>query len=302
MGATFAPLQIEGLNLSLTYARNKTEDYIGSIGVNTRAAETAFSSRYQRNSAGTLIGQDTRALNLGDRTTETVSFGLSYSRNFGQAPQFLRDIVSKVQKAQDENPDATTLPGGLPPGITPPPGFKPPPGGSPPDFNQLMQAAKIPGGRWNIGLNYAYTLDDTLILKNSGVKLDLLDGGALDTEMGRRHRLTLDGGINYRGIGGRLAAIWKGESEIATGYGAERLFVDDQATLDLSLFATTDLMPQLNMAVPFLNGAQIRFEINNLTDSERKVTNSAGLIPTAYQSELLEPEGRSYKLSLKKQF
>lgn len=302
LGASFSPLQIDGLNLSLTYARNKTEDYIGSIGVNTRAAETAFSSRYQRNSAGTLIGQDTRALNLGDRETETLSFGLSYSRNFGQAPQFLRDIVSKVQKAQDENPDATTLPGGLPPGITPPPGFKPPPGGTPPDFNQLMQAAKIPGGRWNIGLNYAYTLDDTLILKNSGVKLDLLDGGALDTEMGRRHHLTLDGGLNYRGIGGRLAAVWKGEGEIATGYGAERLFVDDQATLDLSLFASTDLMPQLNMAVPFLNGAQIRFEINNLTDSERKVTNSAGLVPTAYQSGLLEPEGRSYKLSLKKQF
>lgn len=302
LGATFAPLQIEGLNLSLTYARNKTEDYIGSIGVNTRAAETAFSSRYQRNSAGTLIGQDTRALNLGDRETETLSFGLSYSRNFGQAPQFLRDIVAKVQKAQEENPDATTLPGGLPPGITPPPGFKPPPGGTPPDFNQLMQAAKIPGGRWNIGLNYAYTLDDTLILKNSGVKLDLLEGDALDTEMGHRHQLTLDGGLNYRGIGGRLAAVWKGESEIATGYGAERLFVDDQATLDLSLFASTDLMPQLNMAVPFLNGAQVRFEINNLTDSQRKVTNSAGLVPTAYQSALLEPEGRSFKLSLKKQF
>ncbi|AMS28420.1 MAG TPA: hypothetical protein DIU09_08410 [Hyphomonadaceae bacterium] len=302
LGASFAPLQIDGLNLSLTYARNKTEDYIGNLGVNTRAAETAFSSRYQRNSAGTLIGQDTRALNLGDRQTETVSFGLSYSRNFGQAPQFLRDIVTKVQKAQDENPDATTLPGGLPPGITPPPGFKPPPGGTPPDFNQLMQAAKIPGGRWNIGLNYAYTLDDTLILKNSALKLDLLDGGALDTEMGRRHHLTLDGGLNYRGIGGRLAAVWKGEGEIATGYGRERLFVDDQATLDLSLFASTDLMPQLNMAVPFLNGAQIRFEINNLTDNERKVTNSTGLVPTAYQSGLLEPEGRSYKLSLKKQF
>lgn len=302
LGATFAPLQIEGLNLSLTYARNKTEDYIGSIGVNTRAAETAFSSRYQRTSAGTLIGQDTRALNLGNRETETLSFGLSYSRNFGQAPQFLRDIVAKVQKAQEENPDATTLPGGLPPGITPPPGFKPPPGGTPPDFNQLMQAAKIPGGRWNIGLNYAYTLDDTLILKNSGVKLDLLEGDALDTEMGHRHQLTLDGGLNYRGIGGRLAAVWKGESEIATGYGAERLFVEDQATLDLSLFASTDLMPQLNMAVPFLNGAQVRFEINNLTDSARKVTNSAGLVPTAYQSALLEPEGRSFKLSLKKQF
>lgn len=302
LGASFAPLQIDGLNLSLTYARNKTEDYISSIGSNTRAAETAFSSRYQRNSAGTLIGQDTRALNLGDRTTETVSFGLSFSRNFGQAPQFLRDIVAKVQKAQDENPDATTLPNGLPPGITPPPGFKPPPGATSPDFNQLMQAAKIPGGRWNIGLNYAYTLDDTLILRNSGVKLDLLDGGALDTEMGRRHQLTLDGGINYRGIGGRLAAIWKGEGEIATGYGAERLFVDDQATLDLSLFASTDLMPQINMAVPFLNGAQIRFEINNLTESEQKVTNSAGLVPTAYQSGLLEPEGRSFKLSMKKQF
>jgi hypothetical protein len=302
LGASFAPLQIDGLNLSLTYARNKTEDFIGSIGVNTRAAETAFSSRYQRNSAGTLIGQDTRALNLGDRETETLSFGLSYSRNFGQAPQFLRDIVAKVQKAQEENPDAETLPGGLPAGITPPPGFKPPPGATPPDFNQLMQAAKIPGGRWNIGLNYAYTLDDTLILKNSGAKLDLLDRDALDTDMGRRHELTLDGGMNYRGIGGRLAAVWRGEGEIATGYGAERLLIEDQATLNLSLLASTDLMPQINMAVPFLNGAQIRFEVHNLTDSEQKVTNSAGLVPTAYQSRLLEPDGRSYKLSLKKQF
>ncbi|GBF59341.1 hypothetical protein PbB2_03036 [Candidatus Phycosocius bacilliformis] len=302
LGASFAPLQIDGLNLSLTYARNKTEDYIGSIGVNTRAAEAAFPSRYQRNSSGALVGLDTRALNLGDRTTQTLSLGLSYSRNFGQAPQFLRDIVEKVKKAQDDNPDATGLPGGLPPGVTPPPGFKPPPGGTPPDFDQLLQAAKIPGGRWNIGLNYAYTLDDSLILKNSGVKLDLLDGGALDTNMGHRHELTLDGGLNYRGIGGRLAAVWKGDSEIATGYGAERLYVGDQATLDLSLFASTDLMPQLNMALPFLNGAQVRFEINNLTDSTQKVTNSAGSVPTAYQRWLLEPEGRSYKLSLKKQF
>jgi hypothetical protein len=302
LGATFAPLQFEGLNLSATYARNETEDAIGTIGVNTRAGEAAFGSRYTRNSAGTLIGVDIRALNLGTRTTETLSLGLSYTRNFGQAPKFLRDVVERVRKAQDENPDAAPGPGGLPFGLTPPPGFKPPPGGTPPDFNQIMQAAKIPGGRWNVGLNYAYVIDDTLLLNNSRVRLDLLNGGALDTTSGARHQFTFDGGINYRGLGGRLAAKWRGDSEIDTGYGSERLLVDDQLTLDLTLFASTDLMPQLNMMIPFLRGAQVRFEVTNLTDSDQKVTTRAGLVPTAYQSQLIDPSGRAFKLSFKKQF
>jgi hypothetical protein len=302
LGATFAPLQLEGLNLSATYSLNETDDYIGTIGVNTRAVESAFSSRYTRNNSGALTGVDNRPLNLGTRTTETLSLGLSFTRNFGQAPQFLRDIVELVRKAQDENPNAPPGPGGLPAGLTPPPGFKPPPGGSPPDFNQIMQAAKIPGGRWNIGLNYAYIMDDTLVLNNSGARLNLLNGGAFNTDTGARRKITFDGGINYRGIGGRLAANWRSDSEIATGYGNERLFVDDQLTLDLSLFASTDLMPQLNMMVPFLRGAQIRFDVDNLTDSEQKVTTSAGAIPTPYQSRLIDPTGRAFKLSLKKQF
>jgi TonB dependent receptor len=302
IGATFAPLQVEGLNLSATYARNETENFIGSIGVNTRATEAAFPSLYTRNGSEALIGVDSRPLNLGDRTTQTLSLGLSFTRNFGQAPKFLRDVVERVRKAQDENPDAPLGPGGLPPGLTPPPGFKPPPGGTPPDFNQIMQAAKIPGGRWNIGLNYAYTLDDTLRLSRTGETLDLLEGGAFDTSLGARHEVTFDGGINYRGLGGRLAAKWRGDSEIATGYGADRLFVDDQITLDLALFASTDLMPQLNMAVPILPGAQIRFEVTNLTDSVQDVTNSAGLTPTAFQSQLIDPAGRAFKLSIKKQF
>jgi iron complex outermembrane recepter protein len=302
VGATFAPLQVEGLNLSATYSLNETDDSIGTIGVNTRAAETAFASRYTRNSAGTLTGVDNRPLNLGTRTTETLSVGLSFTRNFGQAPQFLRDIVDRVRKAQDENPDAPAGPGGLPPGLTPPPGMKPPPGGAPPDFNQILQAAKIPGGRWNVGLNYAYTMDDTLVLKNSGESLNLLNGGSFNTDIGARHKITFDGGINYRGMGGRLAANWRSESEIATGYGSERLFVDDQVTLDLTMFASTDLLPQLNMMVPFLRGAQIRFEVTNLTDSAQEVTNSSGLTPTAYQSQLIDPTGRAFKLSLKKQF
>jgi outer membrane receptor protein involved in Fe transport len=56
------------------------------------------------------------------------------------------------------------------------------------------------------------------------------------------------------------------------------------------------------MMVPFLRGAQIRFDVDNLTDSEQKVTTSAGAIPTPYQSRLIDPTGRAFKLSLKKQF
>jgi hypothetical protein len=302
LGVTFAPTQIEGLNFSATYALNETDGSIGTIGVNTRAAETAFANRYARNNSGTLIGVDNRPMNLGARTTETLSLSLSFTRNFGQAPQFLRDIVERVRKAQDENPNAPPGPNGLPAGLTPPPGMKLPPGGSPPDFNQIMQAAKIPGGRWNVGLNYAYVMDDTLVLNTTGARLNLLNGGAFETDTGVRHKVTFDGGINYRGIGGRLAANWRSESEISTGYNNERLLVDDQFTLDLSLFGSTDLMPQLNMAVPFLTGANLRFEVTNLTDSVQTVTTSGDPRPTAYQRQLVDPTGRAFRLSLKKQF
>jgi hypothetical protein len=301
LGVRYAPSKIDGLNLSATYARNETEDFVGTIGVNTNAAETAFGDRYTRNRLGALVGVDNRALNLGDRTTETVSMGLSFTRNFGQAPKFLRDVVERVRKAQEENPDAAPGPGGLPAGMTPPLGFRPP-SGARPDFREIAQMGKIPGGRWNIGINYAYTLDDSLILKNSDIVLDLLDGGALDTESGARHQIILNGGVNYRGFGGRLAGKWRSDSEIDTGYLGERLFVEDQLTLDLTLYASTELMPQLNMMMPFLRRSQIRFEVTNLTDSTQEVTTSSGTTPIAFQSQLIDPTGRAFRLSFKKQF
>jgi hypothetical protein len=301
LGVRYAPSKIEGLNLSATYARNETQDFVGTIGINTRAAETAFGDRYTRNQLGTLVGVDNRPLNLGDKTTETLSLGLSFTRNFGQAPKFLRDMVERVRKAQEENPDASPDPGGLPAGMTPPPGFKSP-SGSRPDFREIAQMGKIPGGRWNVGINYAYTLDDSLILKNSNVALDLLDGSALDTDSGARHQIILNGGVNYRGFGGRLAGKWRSDSDIDTGYGSERLLVQDQLTMDLTIYASTELMPQLNVMIPFLRRSQIRFEVTNLTDSTQEVSTSMGLTPTAFQSQLINPTGRAFRLSFKKQY
>ena len=49
-------------------------------------------------------------------------------------------------------------------------------------------------------------------------------------------------------------------------------------------------------------GTSARFEIRNLLDSKPRVRDAAGAIPFGYQSDLLDPQGRTVTFSIRKLF
>ena len=51
-----------------------------------------------------------------------------------------------------------------------------------------------------------------------------------------------------------------------------------------------------------MRGASLRFEVGNIFDTRPKVHNGAGAIPIGYDSSMIEPLGRTFMLSFRKQF
>ena len=72
--------------------------------------------------------------------------------------------------------------------------------------------------------------------------------------------------------------------------------VNARAFVDLSQQAS------LTRAVPFLRGSRIRLAVDNIFNDIRDVRNAGGLVPLRYQPGYVDPAGRTFELSFRKQF
>ncbi len=76
----------------------------------------------------------------------------------------------------------------------------------------------------------------------------------------------------------------------------------DVATVNLRLWDDVSQQRTLVQRYPFLRGARITLNLNNLFDQSIKVKDSAGAAPLIYQSAYLNPAGRTVSLGLRKLF
>ena len=51
---------------------------------------------------------------------------------------------------------------------------------------------------------------------------------------------------------------------------------------------------------PFLKGSRLGFGVTNLFDSRTEVTSSDGATPINYQADYLDPQGRVFRVNLRK--
>lgn len=79
----YSPAKFEGLDLTLSYAVNTSEDTIASFPVLTPALEAAYPRRFERNSAGVLTGIDQRPINYDSADSTIFRYGFSFSKGFG---------------------------------------------------------------------------------------------------------------------------------------------------------------------------------------------------------------------------
>lgn len=80
---SYSPSKIEGLDLTLSYAVNTSEDTIASFPLLTPALEAAYPSRFERDSAGVLTGIDQRPINYDSAESTILRYGFSFSKGFG---------------------------------------------------------------------------------------------------------------------------------------------------------------------------------------------------------------------------
>lgn len=298
LGATWRPRSESGrsdLSLTAEWTRTVIDDPISSLPAATPEIETAFPERFMRDAAGRLIQVDVRPLNFQSSETEQVRYGFNWSRRIGPEPQ-------RGAGGRFGSPGARGGP--APGGGLPGQGQGRGQGGG--GFGRGGGFGGPPGaGRATLALYHTIRLKDEILIRDGVPALDLLNGSAADGGGGRsEHQLQLQAGLFRNGLGARVDANWRSGTFVNgdAAFGSDRLDFSDLTTVNLRLFADLGQRREWVQRRPWLRGARVGLEVDNLFDDRVEVRDAGGLIPRSYEADRLDPEGRVVRLSVRKVF
>ena len=283
---------LERSNIIAEYFRNNSRNTTNGFPLLTPAIEAAFPGRVVRDASGQLISIDRRPVTFSEETGERLRYGFNLSGSFGTADP----------NADRNNPMATLRGAG---GGGPPSGAGRGGGGGGSGGGRFGGPGGGDGrGRWNLAIYHTIRFDQTVRIGANGPILDLLGGDATGSNPVARHGLELEGGGFYRGFGLRASGNYSGGARIdGNGLtGASQLAFAPIATVNVRMFADLGRMPSLVEAAPFFEHSRLSFRIDNVFDAQQRVTDANGLVPLSYQPGFLDPKGRFFEVSFRKQF
>jgi hypothetical protein len=160
-------------------------------------------------------------------------------------------------------------------------------------------------GRFDLAVFDTLYFTDQTLLRPGGPMLDLLDG-APSGKTGGQPFNAIDGQMGYSkgGFGGRINATWV-QATTVVGGGASpmgTLSFSDLTTINLRLFANFGQIPGVARKHPFLRGARLTLALYNVFDQHLRVHDATGATPIGYQPAYLDPTGRQFSISFRKQF
>ena len=332
LGANWQMLQEPDLRIRAEYVSQTIDNPQIGFPAATPALEAAFPERFDRDGLGNLIRVDTRPVNGDQSRRDTIRWGLNFSKSLKSAIpsreqiQALRERFGASTRTRGPDgaqqgsaaaePSQASPPSTREAPPTPPAGGEGPTSGAedrpPPGAGGFRGGGRggrgggffggRNGGRLTFSLNHTITLKDELEIASGLPKLDYLDGEAVGSTGGRpRHVVEAEGGYYNNGLGARLSADWRSATGVDSLTGPDLKF-DDYATFDLRLFANLGERFDLVARNPFFLGSSVRLEVKNLFNAKPQVRNSVGIVPFAYQEDLLEPIGRTVSISFRKLF
>ena len=131
--------------------------------------------------------------------------------------------------------------------------------------------------------------------------LDYLNGDVAEGGSFRpRHKIEAEGGYFNNGLGARFSAEWQSGGRLNSD--EDDLKFSSIAKFNLSLFANLGERYELIEKHPWLRGTQLRLGVQNIFDAKQRVRNEAGEVPFNYQEDLLDPQGRTITISIRKLF
>lgn len=273
IGANIRFKKPDGLSLVANFTRIRADDPISSFPSLSPEIEAAFPDRITRNVDGQLVSLYLRAVNYLREETDRVRWGLNYSSGGGRG-------------------------GGGRGG-----------GGSGPRFG-----GGGPGGRdvgpqplnWRFSLYHTLVLRDAITISEGLPVLDRLDGSATGSGGGQpRHSIVANAGLFKDGFGGFLQASYSSATRVdgdSNGVATPGLEFGSIFNLSLRAFINFDQRESLVERFPWLKGSRLRIAIDNLTDSVQEVRDTTGAVPLRFQHGFIDPVGRAFEISFRKQF
>lgn len=172
--------------------------------------------------------------------------------------------------------------------------------GTPPPPPAESGRAPTPDTRatYYFGLVPTLALEDRLRLQPGTPELDLLGGDSIGGYTPRLFGYAY-GGINRAGYGGSFSAYYGGERRINGGDPGSDLTFQPFFKVGMAAYLPAQaLVPGGEWA----KRLQLRLDVENLFDSRQRVVDGEGRVPSRYQTDLIDPLGRTVTLSLRKRF
>ena len=323
LGLTVRPSRTRDITFIANYVTAHVDDPVAGFPAATAAIAGAFPGRFTRDAGGLLTRVDTRPINFARTKRSKLRYGFDFS-----VP-----LKSQVQKALElfragkgPNPFEGLRPPGRPGQTGAPAAGQPGAGVTPPARSEGRAeggrsfgggpgggfrgggggfGGRGGGGRLQFALYHTWHLSDRVLIADGGPRLDLLNGDAIGSSGGQpRHELEGQAGYSNNGLGARLSVNFRSATAVNGGTTAAptRLDFGSLTTANLRLFADLGQRLDLLRKHPWLRGTRVAFSVDNLFDSRQRVRDQAGATPVNYQPDLLDPLGRTVRLSIRKLF
>jgi hypothetical protein len=305
LGLNAKPFAKKELTFTANYTNSRIENPIASFPTATPEIEAAFPERFLRGADGRLLRIDNRPVNFARSDREELRWGVNFSKPIGPQPQPGAGGWRGRQGQGAGSPAGAPAPGGAttqqgprgPRGPSAGQGGRGGFGGGRGGFGGGGR-----GGRLQLAFYHNMRLQDEILIRPGLAPLDLLNGSAVGSRGGQpRHELEFQAGLFKNGLGARLSGNWQSGTEVTGGSSGDLAF-SDFATLNLRLFADLGQQRSLARKHPWMRGMRISLAVDNLFDSRLQVRDASGLTPLNYQPNLLDPLGRSVRISVRKLF
>jgi hypothetical protein len=247
--------------------------------------EDAFPDRFVRDASGTLTAVDLRPVNFASARRDTLLLGFDFTKPLRSH----RVTNSEVQKVVGR---ARAV------GISVPQSGSSSAGAAPESLGNAVST----NGRLTFTLTDTITMVDRALIQGDLPELDYLRGAPIGQTGGQpRHQIQAQAGWSNNGFGARAGANWRSATRVDTLSGVPLSF-SPVATFDLKLFANVGQYLPIVSRHPWLRGASMRFEVGNIFNTLPRVREGTGEIPVGYERSMLDPLGRTFMFSFRKQF
>lgn len=342
IGFNASPFANSQFSISADYNRSTTYNQISSFPAASAEVEVAFPSRFVRDPGGRLVSVDYRPVNFQRAEREEFRWGINWSAPLGSSIEkqfqarraayeaerekaeregrppppnpFARPGGQDGQQGQGQGQRAGQGQGGQQQGGF----FGRGPGGPGGGFGgQGGGGGRGPGGggfggpnsplagRIQLSFYHTIRLRETIVIGPGLPVLDLLNGSATGSRGGQpRHEVEAQAGYMKDGYGIRLSGKWQSGTFVRSGAMGSGNTLDFSGLGTLNLRAFIDLGQQLRLVRDhrWLRGTRVSFQIDNIFDARLRVTDQNGVVPLSYQPDLLDPQGRVVRISVRKLF